>query len=351
MKATEIFEAYAADFEQTMIDNNWTRLEPYFAVDSEYVPGDGRHGVGPEGIVATLQEGVNALDRRFAERELVELDVSDSAGAVIVSFRVVYRAAGLPDLELWGEEHARIRGKKIVKMEDHIAPEALAAMENWFDKHGEQLSAARLKKVIVFGATGSLGEKITEQALKAGYEVTAFARRAERLEMAHERLIKVSGDVTDSVAVGAALENQDAVIFAVGAGLKGTVRAAGTSVVIDAMQVHGVKRLIALSTLGTGETWKYLNFVWKYLMFGLLLRQAFLDHEAQEAIIRDSGLEWTIIRPSSFTDTPTHREVHYGSLENAGNLQLKVPRRVLADFFVDQVADTSYLLATPACSC
>lgn len=351
MKAIEIFEAYAADFEKTMIDNNWSRLEPYFSVDSKYVPGDGRRGFGPEGIVATLKEGVEALDHRFIERELVELDVSEKSGAVIVSFRVVYRAVGLPDLELWGEEHAKVRGEKIVKMEDHIAPEALAAMETWFDKHGDQLTAAKPKRVIVFGATGSLGEKITEQALNAGYEVTAFARRAERLEIEHERLIKVSGDVTDSLAVGAALANQDAVIFAVGAGLKGTVRAAGTRVVVDAMHVHGVKRLIALSTLGTGETWKYLNFVWKYLMFGLLLRQAFVDHEAQEAIIQESGLEWTIIRPSSFTDTPTHREVHYGSLENAKNLQLKIPRRALADFFVDQVADNSYLFATPACSC
>ena len=52
--------------------------------------------------------------------------------------------------------------------------------------------------VIIFGATGSLGRHLVEQALSQGHQVTAFARHPEKLNIGHERLKAVAGDVLDS---------------------------------------------------------------------------------------------------------------------------------------------------------
>lgn len=206
-------------------------------------------------------------------------------------------------------------------------------------------------RVIVFGATGSLGRNVTEQALQAGYEVTAFARRPEVLEFEHSRLRKMSGDVLNADQVKGALEGQEAVIVAVGAGARGQVRAAGTANVIAGMKYHGIRRLIALSTLGAGDSHDKLNFFWRHIMFGLLLRRAMADHEMQEAYVRASGLDWTIVRPAAFSDEACDGKIHHGSLENVVDLALTVPRRDVARFMVKQVEDLSYLMAAPGLSC
>jgi nucleoside-diphosphate-sugar epimerase len=88
-------------------------------------------------------------------------------------------------------------------------------------------------------------------------------------------------------------------MIALGAGRKGTVRAAGTQNIIAAMTHHGLRRLVSASTLGAGDSHPGLNFFWKRVMFGLLLRDAFADHQIQEKAIRQSDLDWVIGRPGA----------------------------------------------------
>jgi putative NADH-flavin reductase len=65
-------------------------------------------------------------------------------------------------------------------------------------------------KLVVFGATGGAGRHVVEQALAAGNEVTAVARDPSRVR-ARERLRVVPGDVGDAASVAAAIAGQDAV--------------------------------------------------------------------------------------------------------------------------------------------
>jgi putative NADH-flavin reductase len=204
-------------------------------------------------------------------------------------------------------------------------------------------------KVIVFGATGSVGRLVVEQALREGHDVTAFTRNPARIPQARERLQIVQGDVTDPGAVRQAVSDHDAVIVTLGAGRKGNVRAAGTRTIIEAMEHTGVRRLICQSTLGVGDSRGDLNFVWKYVMFGLLLRAAYHDHVRQEQYVKRSKLDWTIVRPSAFTDGPrTGRyERAFGSDRKTA---LKISRADVADFLVGQLTDASYVHRTPAIS-
>lgn len=202
-------------------------------------------------------------------------------------------------------------------------------------------------KLVVFGATGSVGRHVVEQALAQGHDVTAFTRNPASVDKQHPRLEIAQGDVTDVKAVGEAVAGHDAVIVALGAGRKGGVRGPGTKAVIDAMRDTGVRRLIVQSTLGAGDSRGNLNFLWKRIMFGLLLRPAYADHQEQEQHVHASDLDWTIVRPAAFTDGPrTDKYRHgFGPEEKSS---LKISRADVAAFVLAQVTEDGYLHQTPA---
>lgn len=205
-------------------------------------------------------------------------------------------------------------------------------------------------KVLVFGATGTVGRELVRQALEMGHTVTAFARDPSKLEIKHPSLEIIEGDVMDSALVDRAVAGHDAVLVALGAGTKGQVRSTGTCNIIQAMQRNGVRRLVCLSTLGVGDSRAHLNFYWKYIMFGMLLRAAFADHVSQEEHVIRSGLDWTIVRPAAYTDGERTGNYRHGFPATAKGLKLKISRADVADFVLTQLADNSYVHMTPGVS-
>ena len=200
-------------------------------------------------------------------------------------------------------------------------------------------------KVIVFGATGSVGALAVERLLAQGHGVTAFARRVETLENSHPRLRTVAGDAKDPAAVSAAVAGHDAVVVALGAGAarRNRIRSVGTANVISAMKAHNVQRLVCQTTLGAGESWANLNLFWKYVMFGFLLRPAFLDHELQEQLVRESGLDWTIVRPGAFTDEPADGAYRVDFPASERGLSLHISRADVAAFLARCLAGPDFL--------
>jgi len=205
-------------------------------------------------------------------------------------------------------------------------------------------------RIAVFGATGTVGRHVVEQALERGHEVTAFTRDPGRVARSHERLRVVRGDVADPAAVDRAVAGQDAVVVALGAGRKGRVRADGTAAVIAAMDRAGTRRLVVQSTLGAGDSRANLNFLWKRIMFGLLLREAYADHQLQEEHVRRSDLDWTIVRPGAFTDGPRTGAYRRGFGPEDRSTRLKISRADVADFLLEQLTDEGNLHRTPAVS-
>ena len=205
-------------------------------------------------------------------------------------------------------------------------------------------------KIIVFGATGSLGQHVVKQALEQGHQVSAFTRSKEKLDhLNNPNLTPVLGDVLDNTTIEQAVKDHDAVIIALGDGMKGSVRAQGTQQIINAMKNQGVGRLICLSTLGAGDSYRYLNFFWKYVMFGLLLKNTLTDHEQQEALVRNSDLDWTIVRPAAYTDGPQTNAYRHGD-EIGKNLKLKISRADVASFILKGLDNNFYLQQQPSIS-
>lgn len=202
-------------------------------------------------------------------------------------------------------------------------------------------------KVIVFGATGTIGKLAVQQMLEDGHEVTAFARSPQKLEITAPNLRLIAGDALSQEAVSQAIKGHEAVVITLGSGMsrKSQIRSQGTMNIIQSMHEQKVDRLICQSTLGAHESWTNLNFFWKRIMFGLLLRPIFLDHELQENLVRASGLNWTIVRPGAFSDGPATGEYKENFKPGFRNLTLKIARADVAKFLSKQLTDFRYLHA------
>ena len=85
-------------------------------------------------------------------------------------------------------------------------------------------------------------------------------------------------------------------------------------------------------------------------MFGVLLRQAYADHVSQEDYVKQSQLDWTIVRPAAFTDGDRTGEYRHGFPSNDRTTTLKISRADVADFMLKQLTDDTYLHRTPGLS-
>jgi putative NADH-flavin reductase len=206
--------------------------------------------------------------------------------------------------------------------------------------------------IIIFGATGTIGKLLVEQSLEQGHKVTAFCRNPASLNITHPQLLKVEGDVRNLEDVNNAIAGNDSVLITLGSGRdrKSDVRSVGTKNIIRAMQENGIKRLVCQTTLGCGDSHEQLNFFWKRIMFGWFLKKVFMDHELQESYVRNSGLDWTIVRPAAFTEGPKTKQYREG-VETAGRkLTLKISRADVADFMLKVLPGKKYLFQTPGLS-
>ena len=205
-------------------------------------------------------------------------------------------------------------------------------------------------RLTIFGSTGSIGRQLVKQALECGHTVTAFVRDPSKMEIEHNNLKLVQGDVFDSASVEQAVIGQDAVLCSLGAGAKGTVRTEGTKNIVRAMEKAGVQRFVCQSTLGVGDSRGNLNFFWKYIMFGGLLRRAYADHVRQEETVQQSHLNWTIVRPAAFTDGEHTGKYRHGFAGSDKSTTLKISRADVADFMLKQLTDNTYFCQTPGLS-
>ena len=211
-------------------------------------------------------------------------------------------------------------------------------------------------KVTIFGATGFSGQAILSEAIKQGHEVTVLVRDASKVKNRHDNLRIIVGNVLDTQAVADALQHQDAVIQCLGVGGKGdgkptTFISDATRVIIDEMQRQNVKRLIALSNVGAGDSetfqpWIFNKIILPYFMNWL--RVIIDDKNRMEPIITNSHLDWTIVRCPNIVDKPA-KETCNTTLDGKG-LKLFITLPDLAKFMVDQLKQTAFFKQAPSVS-
>lgn len=191
-------------------------------------------------------------------------------------------------------------------------------------------------KIAIFGATGGTGVELVKQALERGHSVTALVRNPAQLADKSDGLTVTTGDIHDLASVERSIQGQDAVICALGAGpfKKTMIRTEGTVNIIGVMKKNNVRRLFVVSLMGIGESWNNLSMFKKFL-FPILMKSPREDHEAQEAAVKESGLDWTIIRPSFLVNTP--RTGVYSVGENIPAKTSQIPRADVADLILNDL--------------
>ena len=202
-------------------------------------------------------------------------------------------------------------------------------------------------KVAIFGATGGTGRLLVARALEEGCDVTVYTRRASAPQ--HERLTAVFGPNGDPVAIDRAVAGRDAVLCALGgtpSRRRERVCSTAMAQIVPAMQRHGVRRLLAISTFGAGDTRPAVGFFVRTIVFGAVLRSEVADKEAMEGILAQSGLDWTVVRVGVLTDDAAkgaYRAADDGSIRGMG----KISRADVADFMLKELASGAWVRRRP----
>ena len=178
-------------------------------------------------------------------------------------------------------------------------------------------------KLTIFAATGGIGRQISEQAVDAGYDVTAVVRNPQKLPGDLSRQVRVvTADLAapDPAMLKSAVEGADAVLSGLGptSNSEAGVATQGTRAIVAAMNATGARRIVVVSAapIGTVPSPGRPNppkhdpgdgFVLRHLLSPLTkaaLRKHYADLAQMEDVLRDSDLDWTAVRPPRLTDKP-----------------------------------------------
>ena len=155
-------------------------------------------------------------------------------------------------------------------------------------------------KIVVFGATGIVGKTVVDEALKKGHEVTVLTRDARKVTTRNQNLHVVEGNVADRSSVRNVLKGQEAVIQTLGIGGKGdgkptSIVSEANKIIMEEMERMNVKRLVAISVIGAGDSLTFLPWIYRKLVLPLFMKwfQAVIDDKNRmEPMIKRSGLDY-----------------------------------------------------------
>lgn len=210
-------------------------------------------------------------------------------------------------------------------------------------------------KITIFGATGEAGRQLVERALADGYEVTAFARNSSKLTIQNKHLTAVQGGLQDVENIERAINGADAVINLLGPrpgdDLKSKALTQGTQNIIKVMKKFGVRRLITVSTPSASAPNDLPDFKFKILVsiIKTAMRPAYEEIVKVAQTVKDSELDWTIVRVSILNNSPKSGKLRVGYL-GRGEVGTNLSRADMAEFILGELKNGNYIGQMPAIS-
>ncbi len=146
MDTLQRFLAYAGDFEKTYVDDDWSRLHPYFNDDAVYDVQSRAFGCkleGPKAILAGIRKSLNGFDRKFTTRKIDVVSAPEVDGDEIrMGWTVTYQKEGLDDFVLRGRSVVRYRDGKIAYLSDRYDPSIEKEYDDWQRRNGVKLDVS-----------------------------------------------------------------------------------------------------------------------------------------------------------------------------------------------------------------
>ncbi len=202
--------------------------------------------------------------------------------------------------------------------------------------------------LLIVGATGGTGRQLVTQALGRGHRVTALVRRPARFDP-DPGLTTAVGNVLDPASLDRAMPGHDAVLSALGHKRwlgPTSILSRGTANLVAAMRRHGVRRLVCETALGIADAWWQMGLYYTLFVRPVILPFYFRDKVRQEAVIRASDLDWTIVRPGALTNGPARGRYRQGDRVGHWLWTVRISRADVAAFMLDQLSDRRYVRAT-----
>lgn len=213
-----------------------------------------------------------------------------------------------------------------------------------------------MSTLLVLGGSGRLGVHILEQASARGIGVRALVRDPGAIA-AHPGVELVPGTPASIDDLRAAARGTDAVVIALNNSRASdnpwarpvSPRSFLTDAVRDTLTVMAegsLRRIVITSALGVGDSWPGVNPIFKTLVRLSNLKFTYADHNSLERLIRDSDVDWTLVRPVVLSDKPPVGPLHAAEVgqEKPGAV---VSRSEVARFLLDAVEDDTWMRRAP----
>lgn len=208
-------------------------------------------------------------------------------------------------------------------------------------------------KIAVFGATGQVGNLLIKEALARGHEIIAYARSPKKIAINDRKLSIVAGGLEDADKIELAIAGADAVVSVMGpVGWQSRlIFAPGYENIIRAMKKRGVQRIIALGTPTVPDENDRFSFIFWFLIVvvGFLINKGHEDLRKAGMIVRESGLDWTLVRVPLMNNESARGNVTVGYFGNGVNW-FRLSRADLVLFILEQLNSAEYFRKAPAIS-
>ncbi|MDZ5610600.1 SDR family oxidoreductase [Bacillus pseudomycoides] len=204
-----------------------------------------------------------------------------------------------------------------------------------------------INKIAIIGANGKAGKYLVNQALQEGYFVRILTRNPQKFKISHKHLEVVKGDARDISAIRQLLQACDAVINAVGQPKKESyIFSTVTNHILEVMGEYRIKRYVLISGGSMdvkGDAKSVLNKIGA-MLFRLLLSDMMKDKYKELKLIRDSNVNWTIVRLPFVVDGEGTGKIK----ESLRNLPgIKIQNGDIAPFVIKQIHDEMYSKKCP----
>jgi len=203
-------------------------------------------------------------------------------------------------------------------------------------------------KIAVFGATGRTGRPFCEQALERGHEIVVHARSPDRVPFTDDRVTVVEGDAYTGDGVSEAVEGVDAVVSVLGQGdgSPDNLLTVAGDYITDAMTEAGVSRFVTLVGAGVREDGESVSLGGKMMgvLLKLLARDVLEDAESHVESIRETNLEWTVIRAPRLSEGDPMGTYRAGEIDLGFDA---IDRGDVSQFILDCLEDNRYVREMP----
>jgi len=204
-------------------------------------------------------------------------------------------------------------------------------------------------KILIIGASRGIGKALMECALEENNEVTVLARNPSKITANHKQLRLVEGDILDMNSLSSAIMDQEAICSCIGCPITFKpvdLFSRGAENIVAALKEDSSVKYVTVTGIGAGDSKGHGGFLYDKIFNPLFLKTIYEDKDREEEIIKNSNLDWLIVRPAGLTNGP-RTGIYHVMNDLTGVTMKRISRRDVADFILKELKKPSNFGRTP----